>query len=180
MPRTPDQPDEDTQPPTELDPGPDELGERDPFLDLRLLDPGAPEASGELPSLDEPLDGDALFELGRTEPEGTRIRDDLPRLDAMIAPTDDLEDFATQETIPILPWKLDAEILEIGHTVPAVLDPMQAKTIWERPDPGATQRLTVRLRMVVVAIELEQVAASVQRLRVGRDILSGRALILVE
>ena len=150
------------------------------LLDLRLLDSGAPEPAGELPALDEPLDDDALFELMRGEPEATRIRDDLPRLDAMIAPTDDLEDFSTQETIPILPWKLNAELLEVGRTLPAVLDPMRATTVWERPDPGAPQRLTVRLRMVVVAIELHHVDAPVERLRVGRDILSGRALILVE
>lgn len=163
----------------------DELPELDDLTDAQELeqdfDPGAPEPIGELPETDDGLGSDLDIQLSSTEPEGTRLTSALPRPDELLlAPLDDLEDFSTQETIPILPWSLEAELLEIGHTLPAVLEPTAAETTWEHPESGDDQRLTVRLRMVVAATVLRRVVAPQERLRVGRDILAGRALILVE
>lgn len=158
----------------------DDLGGADPVeLDIDF-DPGAPEPVDTLPLEPESLVVETDFRLDPTEPEGTAITDDLPRLDVLIRPTDDLEDFSTQEEVPMLPWSLEAELLEIGAVLPAVLDPTRATTQWERPGADETQRLTVQLRMVRVTVEVACVDGPTSLLRVGRDVLAGRAVILVE
>lgn len=145
----------------------------------RSFDPGASEPIDELPLDPSSLAVEEEIELDTTEPDGTDLGV-LPRLDVLIRPTDDLEDFSTQEEIPMLPWRLEAELLECGHTLPAVLDPTAATTTWEKPGGGEPQRLTIKLRMVVAAVDITVVEADRERLRVGRDLLAGRVVILVE
>ena len=144
------------------------------------FDPDAPEPIDRLPLEPQSLVADLDFELDPNEPEGTALSDDLPRLDALIRPSDDLEDFSTQEEVPMLPWSMEAELLEIGEVLPAVLEPTLATTRWERPGSDETLRLTVRLRMVQVTVPIACVDGPEPLLRVGRDVLAGRVLILVE
>jgi len=159
-----------------------ELDEDTDLLELNVdLDPGAPEPIGELPVDEEHLFGspeDDWIDLISDEPEATVFPEAL-RADVPVAlAEDELEDFATQEALPILPWKLEAELLELGVGLPAVLDPTLQRSRWEKPNPtDATVHVTVRLRMLDIAIELDIVSAPSECLRVGRDILSGRVLI---
>jgi hypothetical protein len=152
----------------------------DPEEDLVPLDPGAPEPVGELPFLETAFDDGLDGELSDEEPESTVL--DTDDLGALLDPAQsvDLEDFATQEEIPALPWRLDVVLLELGRRVPAQLEPTLARTVLETPEPGPTAPVTLRIRMLDVPIELEQVAAPGERLRIGRDVLAGRILVRVD
>lgn len=120
---------------------------------------------------------DPLDDLDFTEPEGSV---DLGILDPqMPGDIDDLEDFATEDHVPVLPWTLTADVIETGTSLTAILDPTSADTILEGSS-SLPSRFTLRLRMVVATVEPRRVPGDVVRIRVGRDVLAGRALILVE
>lgn len=136
------------------------------------------EPAGQIAFDEEVALPDEWTELSREEPTGTLFADEPARRSPLFA--DDLEDFATQEELPILPWALDAELLQLGRVVAAVLDPTAARSVWTRPDaePGELS-VTVRLRMLDVPVTLRIARGPVDQLRIGRDVLSGRLLIAV-
>lgn len=159
----------------------DELPESDDLLeDLVPLDPGAPEPVGELHFIEEALHVDEL-DLDPHEPDATPLAVDL-QLSGLLDPLDgvDLEDFATQEELPMLPWSLDVLLLEPGHSVPAQLEPTLAQTVLERPGGGAPFSVTLRIRMLDLPVTLAVHDGPSERLRIGRDLLAGRILIRVD
>ncbi|MCB9676613.1 MAG: hypothetical protein H6737_15965 [Alphaproteobacteria bacterium] len=160
-----------------------ELEESTDFLELNVdLDPGGAEPIGqlELDDVDLLQDLDDFVALDRSEPDGTALPSPLEQAPLHLI-EDDLEDFSTQEELPILPWRLEAHLLELGEHVPAVLDPTRARSVWEKP--GASPEIvqtTVRLRMLDIPAEIEVVAGDAPLLRLGRDIIGGRLLIATD
>lgn len=148
--------------------------------DLVPLDPGAPEPVGELHFVEEALHVEPDFHLDGDEPVGTPL--DMGDLGSLLDPAEgfDLEDFATQEELPLLPWELDVLFLEPGHSVRAHLVPTEAHTHLVRPGGGPDLTVTVRMRMLDLPLVLPVVDGPEELLRVGRDVLAGRILIRVD
>lgn len=148
--------------------------------DLVPLDPGEPEPVGELHFVEDALPDDEL-DLDPHEPEASRLQVD-PELEGLLDPLDglDLEDFATQEELPILPWCLDVLLLEPGHSVPAQLEPTLAESLLERPGGGPALDVTLRIRMLDLRVTLPVQDGPTERLRIGRDLLAGRILVRVD
>ncbi|MCB9668277.1 MAG: hypothetical protein H6734_02285 [Alphaproteobacteria bacterium] len=144
------------------------------------LDPGAPEPAGELHFIEEALHPEEDMDLLGHEPDGTPL--DTLDLGSLLDPLDglELEDFATQEELPALPWSLDVLLLEPGHSVPAQLEPTLARTVLERPGGGEPFEVTLRIRMLDLRLVLPVADAPAERLRVGRDVLAGRILVRVD
>ncbi len=143
--------------------------------ELPALDPGSPEPEGELHLDDEPWL--SLPDLASDEPEGSSL-EALPDFE----PREDLglEDFVTQEELPILPWSLEADLLERGCRIPATLEPSLAATYLEQPGGGEPFFVTVRLRMLDLRLLLPVRPGPGPHLHVGRDLIAGKLLIRVD
>ena len=191
-----------SEPPTPPEPAPkkpksppelDELPELPDDTDLQELeldlDPGEPEPIGQIAfdEVDLLVNTAEVVELSDHEPEPTELPDPLdgmaPALSRLHMVDDDLEDFATQEELPILPWSVAAHLLELGETVEAWLDPTRATSTWERPDAetaASTIDVTLRIRMFDFAATLTVERGAVSRVRLGRDVIGGRVLIATD
>jgi hypothetical protein len=170
----------------ELPPLPEDTDLQELELDL---DPGEPEPIGQIPidEVDLLVNATEIVELSAHEPEASDLPDPLdgmaPALSTLHMVEDDLEDFATQEELPILPWSLQAHLLELGESVQALLDPTRATSTWERPDAdaaGPVVEVTVRIRMFDFAATLHVEDAPASRIRLGRDVIGGRVLIATD
>jgi hypothetical protein len=144
------------------------------------LDSGEPEPSGLLDFTEFADEPEQVLSLETAEPDGTRIH--LDDLGAMFDPLDnvDIEDFATQEELPTLPWKLEALLLESGTTVRTHLEPTLAVSVLERPGGSGRLAVTARLRMLDLPLDVAVVDGPSELLRLGRDLLGGRILIRVD
>ncbi len=163
-----------------------ELPEDTDLQELELdLDPGEPEPIGEIEfdDVDLLVQETEVVHLSTDEPEGTDLPDPLdelaPALNQLHLVEDDLEDFATQEELPILPWTLPVQLLELGEKVTAVLDPTREHSVWERPQPSDEEsvEVTVRIRMLDIPAILRIERSETPLLRLGRDVIGGRILI---
>lgn len=145
------------------------------------LDADATEPIGELPidDVDRLLDEEAWVQLETDEPTTTPLASDLDVIEApAIFEDDDLEDFATQEELPIFPWKMAAELLELGLEVTAILDLTAETSTWTCPEPlDAEVSVTVRLRMLDLPVTLAVTAGPESTVRLGRDAIGGRVLV---
>ncbi|MEZ4316611.1 MAG: hypothetical protein R3F61_03885 [Myxococcota bacterium] len=182
-----------TDPPEKPKPQPDphalpdlpDIDESTDLIELNVdLDPGAAEPIGELAldDIDLLTGSEEVFALSAEEPEASDFPAAIRQVPIYLV-EDDLEDFATQEELPILPWKLEVDLLELGVRVSAVLDPTRATSVWEHPDPSEQRvQVTLRLRMLDIAADIEVVTttAGESRLRLGRDVIGGRLLIATE
>jgi hypothetical protein len=153
-----DLPDDD--PTGALSPLPDADDDDDPPFDDD--DPVAP-----LPALAAPPDADdAVDPLDEDEASGAL---------APVWTGDPEEDVPTVA----LPWSTEASIPELDLTVPCLCDPTAARTVLYLPEPPDTDRLEVGILVGPLAVRVLvtiEVAAGA-RLRLGRDVLAGRAVV---
>jgi hypothetical protein len=134
----------------------------------KLLDD---ELLGELDELVEPALGHTLDEFV-IDPALLRDDDGTALEDESWA-----EDSPTAE-LPALPWSGRAHLSELGLDLPCVLDPTRATSEWVLADPPeARRKLTVVIRDVRGAVELTLRAGSPAGIVLGRDWLSGRAVV---
>ncbi len=80
--------------------------------------------------------------------------------------------------LPTLPWSTRAALPELGIDLAAVLDPTRDLSEWVLPSPGHRRLRT----LVIVAgvrgeVELTVREGAEEQLRLGRDWLSGRAVV---
>ncbi|TNE86011.1 MAG: hypothetical protein EP330_24045 [Deltaproteobacteria bacterium] len=80
--------------------------------------------------------------------------------------------------LPMLDWHQEVYVEELGRTLTAELDPTSESTTWFRPDVSrAAHRLTFTLGGETVSPFPSLVRSRRERLRIGRDVLSGRFLV---
>lgn len=135
----------------------------------RLLDDDLLEELDELaePAFGQTLDEFVIDPALLRDDDGTALEDESWAEDA---PTAEL---------PALPWAGRAHLAELGLELPCVLDPTRATSEWVTADPPAERgrRMTVVVRDVRGAVELVLRAGSPAGLVLGRDWLTGRAVV---
>jgi hypothetical protein len=148
----------------------------------------------------EPIDDEDLPEI----PPALRVPDDLGSDDLDDLCQDGLEEFEQNARIGasaddldgdlcsfeeedsldvlapmlVLPWSTEAELPDLGVTVPARLDPSVERTEWYTPSSSESAvRLRVRIGSLQVHAEALVRYAEAPRLVLGRDVLAGRILV---
>lgn len=141
---------------------------------------------------DEPLDGDLRDlpdaadepppDLGEVDEGGTELPDlDAPEEDEAHSLDLREEDEAGDALggLPVIPWAGVAHLAALGLDMPCVADPTSPRTVLTLPDAPDTPRLELEIAFagwrVVGLVTVERGAAA--SLRLGRDLLGGRALV---
>lgn len=110
------------------------------------------------------------------EPDEPIDDDEIPGvLDEDLNAFDEVEEV---DGLAILPWKTTARVPELEQEMPALLDPTRPDTTWCGPDAPEDLRVTIVIGPLRVEVELQVLPEGDEpHLRVGRDVLGGRAVV---
>ena len=167
--------------------------ELDDFLE-EVPESGDPENDRTVPFDDALLDDlDDLMgaaQLDEEELDPRRDRRAAP-IDDVPTDLDDLDELLPDVTsaiptshpatwdLPVLPWSTTARIAEYDLELPALCDPTRPRTEWITPRPPVHGKVgaTIRVGPLSVRVELIVTVGPEPLLRIGRDVLGGRALV---
>jgi hypothetical protein len=81
--------------------------------------------------------------------------------------------------LPVLPWSTTASIVDLAPQVPAILDPTRERSEWSTPVPPLRGITTATIRVGPLSVRVELLVSNGPEsvLRIGRDVLAGRAVV---
>jgi hypothetical protein len=158
----------------------------DELFDPHLLDPAAWKDDDDVAVLSDVLPEEPdLSDTDALDPHEWEGDHPDPRGDANPPLDDDLDDLTAEDDREpvVLSFTPRVEIVRNGSTVPvpARVEPWRARSVWETPGDAGADPTDVDVVLVVegrrIPAALRRAAAEVERILLGRDVLSGRFLL---